>query len=412
MGKGIVADSSPYNYSAARSTAFKEADVVLVLGARLNWILAFGLPPKWSATVKIVQVDICADELGKNGGDPALSLLGDVGATVEQLMSHLGDWQWQSQKSSFLQNLDAAQVKNRSKAAKKSKVVKSPMMFEQAFDIIKTTLDSLSTPADGDIVYVSEGANAMDISRSIFTMEHPRTRLDAGTYATMGVGLGYACAAYAAYNFPRPEGVAGKAERKKIVCIEGDSAFGFSGMEVETMARYDMDVLIFIMNNNGLYRGDTDSAEQYKQARQNTIAGSTTGGKGLTAWSLGYQTNYHKIAEMAGGIGFEARTPEELKDATEKGYRARVPVVINVIINSQSDLPMVSANLCPYKSSLVHCHLGLLVARHGSTIPVEAKVVVYTRQTVDRCSNELKWNYSHYITSRQRAILYLNSCLG
>jgi hypothetical protein len=407
MGKGIVADSSPYNYSAARSTAFKEADVVLVLGARLNWILAFGLPPKWSATVKIVQVDICADELGKNGGDPALSLLGDVGATVEQLMSHLGDWQWQSQKSSFLQNLDAAQVKNRSKAAKKSKVVKSPMMFEQAFDIIKTTLDSLSTPADGDIVYVSEGANAMDISRSIFTMEHPRTRLDAGTYATMGVGLGYACAAYAAYNFPRPEGVAGKAERKKIVCIEGDSAFGFSGMEVETMARYDMDVLIFIMNNNGLYRGDTDSAETYKQARQNTIAGSTTGGKGLTAWSLGYQTNYHKIAEMAGGIGFEARTPEELKDATEKGYRARVPVVINVIINSQSDLPMVSPFLRRYKSSLVNCFLGLLVARHGSSISIEAKVVeIYTSQVVDRCNNELKWNYSHYITSRSHYTLF------
>jgi 2-hydroxyacyl-CoA lyase 1 len=404
MGKGIVADSSPYNYSAARSTAFKEADVVLVLGARLNWILAFGLPPKWSATVKIVQVDICADELGKNGGDPALSLLGDVGATVEQLMSHLGNWQWQSQKSSFLQNLDAAQVKNRSKAAMKSKVVKSPMMFEQAFDIIKTTLDSLSTPADGDIVYVSEGANAMDISRSIFTMEHPRTRLDAGTYATMGVGLGYACAAYAAYNFPRPEGVAGKAERKKIVCIEGDSAFGFSGMEVETMARYDMDVLIFIMNNNGLYRGDTDSAEQYKRARENTIAGSTTGGKGLTAWSLGYQTNYHKIAEMAGGIGFEARTPEELESATEKGYRARVPVVINVIINSQSDLPMVSVFPRRYKSSLVNCLLGLLVARHGSAIPVEAKVVVNASQTVDRCSNELKWDYNHYIKSRCRIV--------
>lgn len=108
------------------------------------------------------------------------------------------------------------------------------------------------------------------------------------------------------------------------------------------MARYDMDVLIFVMNNNGLYRGDTDSAEQYSQRRKNTIAGSTTEGKGLTAWSLGYQTNYQKIAEMASGIGLEARTPEELREATEKGYRARVPVVINVIINSQSDLPMVS----------------------------------------------------------------------
>jgi 2-hydroxyacyl-CoA lyase 1 len=123
-------------------------------------------------------------------------------------------------------------------------------------------------------------------------------------------------------------------------------------MEIETMARYDMDVLIFIMNNNGLYRGDTDSAEQYQQRRENTIAGSTTSGKGLTAWSLGYQTKYHKIAEMAGGIGFEARTPEELREATQKGYQARVPVVINVIINTQSDLPMVST--CAFVEYLVY----------------------------------------------------------
>lgn len=341
MGKGIVADSSPYNYSAARSTALKEADVVLVLGAKLNWILSFGLPPKWNAKAKIIQVDISAEELGKNGGDPTLSLLGDVGATVEQLLSHLGNWQWQGEKTQFLRNLQVAQSKNTQKAAKKAAVVKSPMMFEQAFDIIKKTLDDLSNPSDGDIVYVSEGANAMDISRSIFTMEHPRIRLDAGTYATMGVGLGYAVAAYAAYNFPQPEGSAGRHSKKKIVCIEGDSAFGFSGMEVETMARFNMDVLIFVMNNNGLYRGDTDSAETYRSRRENTIAGTTTTGNGLTAWSLGYQTNYHKIAEMAGGIGIEARTPEELKKATEAGFKARVPVVVNVIINSNSDLPMV-----------------------------------------------------------------------
>lgn len=349
--------------------------MVLVLGARLNWILSFGLPPKWSASVKIIQVDICADELGKNGGDPALSLLGDVGATVEQLLTHLGDWKWQGKNSSFARNLEAAQVKNTKRAAQKAAIVKSPMMFEQAFNIIKSTLDGLSTPADGDIVYVSEGANAMDISRSIFTMEHPRTRLDAGTYATMGVGLGYAVAAYAAYNFPKPEGTAGKAERKKIVCIEGDSAFGFSGMEVETMARFDMDVLIFVMNNNGLYRGDTDSAETYRRARENTIAGSTTTGQGLTAWSLGYQTNYHKVAEMAGGIGFEVRTPEELKEATEKGYRARVPVVINVIINSNSDLPMVCYSIRCLTRRFTDLALGFLMVGYGSTIAVKAQTL-------------------------------------
>jgi 2-hydroxyacyl-CoA lyase 1 len=343
MAKGLVQDSSEYNVSAARSTAMKEADVVLVLGAKLNWILSFGLPPKWNPNVKIIQVDISADELGKNGGDNQLSVVGDVGLVIEQLLSELGDWRWQGKSTSFYRNLQAAKTRNTEKAAKKAAVDTMPITFERAFDIIKTTLDSLSTPKDGDIVYVSEGANAMDISRSIFTMEQPRTRLDAGTYATMGVGLGYAIAAYSAYNFPEPEGLAGKpGSRKKIVAIEGDSAFGFSGMEVETMARYQMDVLIFIMNNSGVYRGDADSGDKWEERRRNTVAGSTKDGKGLSAWSLGYQTAYEKVAEMAGGVGIVARTPEELKKATEEGYNAKVPVIVNVIIDAQSDLPMVS----------------------------------------------------------------------
>ena len=347
MGKGVVADSSPNNYSAARSTALKESDVILVLGAKLNWILTFGLPPKWRVGAKVIQVDIDANELGKNGGDPDLSVVGDVGLVIEQINSQLNGWRWQGQSSEFGRSLQAAKSRNEGKASKKASIKTLPMPFEPAFQIIKGTLDSLSNPEKGDIVYVSEGANAMDISRSMFTMEHPRTRLDAGTYATMGVGLAYTIAAYAAYNFPNPEGLAGDKGRKKIVAIEGDSAFGFSGMEVETMARYQMDILIFVMNNSGLYRGDSSSSDDWEERRRNTVAGTTTDGKGLTAWSLGYQTDYQKIAEMAGGIGFVARTPEELREATKKGFEARVPVVVNVIVDPQSDLPMVSSLSCP-----------------------------------------------------------------
>ena len=342
MAKGLVPDSSPYNVSAARSTALKHADVVLVLGARLNWILSFGLPPKWNTAAKIIQVDINADEIGKNGGHSSLGLVGDVSLVVDQLVFYLGDWQWQGQSTSFYRTLQAAKTKNEDRAEKKAAVDKVPMTYERVFDIIKKTLNKLSVPEDGDIVYISEGANAMDISRSIFTMEHPRIRLDAGTYATMGVGLGYAVAAYAAYNFPQAEGSAGSQSRKKIVAIEGDSAVGFSGMEVETMSRYNMDVLIFVINNSGLYRGDGDASEQWRDRQRNTIAGTTTTGKGLTATSLGYETDYQKLAEMAGGIGFVVRTPEELRQATIKGYKSRVPVVVNVIVDQQADLVMVS----------------------------------------------------------------------
>ena len=342
MAKGLVPDSSPYNVSAARSTALKHADVVLVLGARLNWILAFGLPPKWNKSAKIIQVDISAEEIGKNGGDSSLGLVGDAALVICQIVTQLGDWRWQGQSSHFHHILQAAKSKNEDKAAKKAAVQKTPMTYERVFDIIKKTLNSLSSPEEGDIVYVSEGANAMDISRSIFTMEHPRIRLDAGTYATMGVGLGYAIAAYAAYNFPQAEGSAGSQAHKKIVAIEGDSAMGFSGMEVETMSRYNMDVLIYVINNSGLYRGDSDASEGWRERQKNTIAGTTTTGKGLTATSLGYETDYQKLAEMAGGIGIVVRTAQELKDATMKGYKSQVPVVVNVIVDQQADLVMVS----------------------------------------------------------------------
>jgi 2-hydroxyacyl-CoA lyase 1 len=99
----------------------------------------------------------------------------------------------------------------------------------------------------------------MDISRSVFPVEHPRLRLDAGFYVTMGAGLGYAIAVHEAYNGLAAEASWGTSGRKKIVVIEGDRAFGFSGMEVETMARFRMDVLIFVINNGGIYFGDSNS---------------------------------------------------------------------------------------------------------------------------------------------------------
>lgn len=343
MGKGVVADGSYRNFGAARSAALKEADVVLVLGAKLNWILSFGLPPKWSPNVKIAQVDICAEELGQNGGDPSLSVVSDIGLFVDQLMSQLGDWECERKTSEFERNLLASKSKNEDRASQRALKDGVPMAYEKAFNVIKETLDGLSNPDDGNIVYVSEGANAMDISRSIFTLEHPRLKIDAGTYATMGVGLGYSIAAYAAYNFANPEGLAGASQKKKIVAIEGDSAFGMSGMELETMSRFQMDILVFVMNNSGLYQGDAYEREKYTEKQGYSVSDNAGMGKGLRATSLGFETDYQKIAEYAGGLGIVARTPEELRKATEDGYNSKLPTVVNVIIDPHPDMEMVSA---------------------------------------------------------------------
>jgi 2-hydroxyacyl-CoA lyase 1 len=331
MGKGVLPDSHPSNTTSARSTALKNADVVLILGARLNWILHFGEAPKWSPGVKIIQVDTSAEELGKNNGDPALAVIGDINVVTSQLNTALWNWQYDT-SSAYMKAIRASIEKNEATAAKIAKVDKIPMTYGRTFDVIKNTLHKLSAPEDGRVVYISEGANTMDISRSVFPVEHPRLRLDAGTYATMGVGLGYAIAAHCAYNLTDPEGKSGPSPgHKKIVCLEGDSAFGFSLAEVETMARYGMDVLIFVINNGGVYHGDSKDSDEWLKLQQKSLEG---GKDGLRSTSLGWEVRYEKIAEMCGGKGYLVRTPEELAQATEEGFKANVPVVVNVIIEA------------------------------------------------------------------------------
>ena len=334
MGKGVLPDSHRLNTASARSIALKEADVVLILGARLNWILHFGDAPKWNSCTKFIQIDISAEEIGRNRGDTSLSILGDLRTVVPQLLCALGPWFYNPSISPYTMHLASAKSKNTAAASEKASSTAIPMTYARAFSTIERVLHSLSPPDNGGIVYVSEGANTMDISRSIFQVSYPRLRLDAGTHATMGVGLGYAIAAHAAYNSIAPEAVSGPRGRKKIVALEGDSAFGFSAMEIETMARYGMDILVFVVNNGGVYHGDSDDAEEWLRLQKATQEGDGVGKGGLRSTSLGYEVGYEKIAEMCGGQGFLVRTPEDLERATRKGWESDRVCVVNVIIEA------------------------------------------------------------------------------
>lgn len=347
MGKGVVADSHSSNASPARSTALRQADVVLLLGARLNWMLHFGDGGKWNPAVKFLQVDNCVEELGRGKGDSKDVILGDVGVVASQISAALQGWQYDN-SSPYIDALNTSIQKNVTAATKKAELHSIPMTYARVFSIIKQSLNNLSPPEDGNIVHVSEGANTMDISRSVFSIEKPRLRLDAGTFATMGVGLGYAIAAFCAYNL---RGLGGNQNetnitpRKKIVCIEGDSAFGFSMAEIETMARYRMDILIFVINNGGIYHGDSKTSNEWLQLQAKSHDGAKQGG--LRSTSLGWEVGYEKLAEMCGGKGYLVRTPEELEKATEEGFMAESPVVVNVIIESGSEMKLVSlAHIC------------------------------------------------------------------
>ncbi|KAK5048360.1 hypothetical protein LTR84_006030 [Exophiala bonariae] len=348
MGKGVVPDSHALNTSSARSAALKNADLVLLLGARPNWIVHFGEAPKYRPDVKIIQVDISPEELGRANslGEPALSIFGDIGLVVDQIKAELGDWKAFSEprvvsdptaaSSSYLDLLSRGAATNSAKtseAAEKMTPVSGQLIYQRAYHIIKSTVNSLSPPSKGEIVYVAEGANTMDISRSSFPLEQPRQRLDAGTWGTMGVGLGYAIGAWSAYNLP--------SRTKKIIALEGDSALGFSGMEIETMARHRMDIVIIVMNNSGIYKGDATSATQWKEMQDRTSSSETAASnlkdrvKSLRSSSLLYETRYEHLAEMVGGTGFFVRSEEELRTATRKAFqeKEKVPCVLNVIID-------------------------------------------------------------------------------
>ncbi|KAL3478997.1 hypothetical protein BJX99DRAFT_245209 [Aspergillus californicus] len=340
MGKGVVPDSHPLNASSARSAALKHADVVLVLGARLNWILHFGEAPKWSRSAKIIQVDLSAEEIGRNAGTSELGILGDISLVVDQLIASLSTWKYsQPQYPSLLAQSTEKNEEKAEKAALRSTPPNAPLTYQRAYHIIKTTLNSLTPSEDGDIVYVSEGANTMDISRSIFPLYHPRQRLDAGTYATMGVGMGYIVAAHEAFNaIPNSDTstLSTKSKRKKIVAFEGDSAFGFSAMEIETLARYRIPALIFVVNNSGIYHGDTTTEDAWKTLQDQTVSNNTKWApdhtnsaetahiqeekKGLRSTSLLYETRYEMLATMCGGNGYFVRNEEELEKATREGF--------------------------------------------------------------------------------------------
>jgi 2-hydroxyacyl-CoA lyase 1 len=359
MGKGVLPDSHVSNAASARSAALRNADVVLVLGARLNWILHFGEQPKWNADAKFIQVDISAEEIGKNNGSSELGIVGDLNIVVSQLCTALQGWTHDHLASPHGQALLASKQKNEANAAKLAKINKTPMTYHRTFDVIKQTLHCLSPPEDGNVVYISEGANTMDISRSVFPVEKPRLRLDAGINATMGVGLAYAIAAHSAYSLPNPEGLSRSPARKKIVCLEGDSAFGFSMPAVETVARYNMDILIFVINNGGIYHGDCDDADEWLKLQQR----STNGSGGLRSTSLGYQVGYEKMAEMCGGKGYLVHTPEELEKATEEGFKANIPVVVNIIIESGAGNKLVSYICCsPGLCSRANNFVGVCMA--------------------------------------------------
>ncbi|XP_014645213.1 PREDICTED: 2-hydroxyacyl-CoA lyase 1 isoform X2 [Ceratotherium simum simum] len=315
MGKGVIPDNHPNCVGAARSRALQFADVIVLFGARLNWILHFGLPPRYQPDVKFIQVDICAEELGNNVR-PAVTLLGDINAVTKQLLEQFDKTPWQFPPESKWWKALREKMKSNEAVSKKLASKKSlPMNYYTVFYHVQEQLPR-------DCFVVSEGANTMDIGRTVLQNYLPRHRLDAGTFGTMGVGLGFAIAAAIVAKDRNPG--------QRVICVAGDSAFGFSGMEVETICRYNLPIVLLVVNNNGIYQGfDINTwKEMLKFGDATAVA---------PAHSLLPNSHYEQVMTAFGGKGYFVQTPEELQKSLRQGLADTTkPSLINIMIEPQA----------------------------------------------------------------------------
>ena len=305
MAKGLLPDTHAQSASAARSYVLPEADVVVLIGARLNWLLSHGKGKTWGGKnhkhwggQKFVQIDISPTEADSNVPIDA-PLVGDIGSCVAALLGGIGA-DWVKPSAEWLDAIQERKNKNVAKLAETLAKDPVPMNFHSALNVVRDIVK-----ANPDAMLVNEGANALDFTRSIVDMYKPRKRLDVGTWGIMGIGMGFAVAAAVETG-------------EQVIAIEGDSAFGFSGMEVETICRYNLPVCVVVMNNNGVYRG-TDI--------------NPTGGADVAPTVFVKGARYDKLMEAFGGIGVHATNPAELRSAMEEAIRSKRPTLINAVID-------------------------------------------------------------------------------
>lgn len=293
MAKGLLPDGHPQSVVTARSLALARADVVVLIGARLNWLLGHGESPQWLAQARFIQVDVDPVEFDSNQ-PVAVPLAGDIGSVVAALNKGLAARPVNS-PTAWSDELAPRKEHNAAAMEKRLAADPHPMRFHNALRAVRDVLTG-----HPEVYVVNEGANALDTARNVIDMQVPRHRLDSGTWGIMGIGLGYAIAAATQMGAP-------------VVAIEGDSAFGFSGMEIETICRYRLPITVVVLNNGGIYRGD----------------GVNPAGSDPAPTTLDAHAHHERIIEAFGGTGHHVTTPDELTKALTAALESGGPSLID-----------------------------------------------------------------------------------
>ncbi len=296
MGMGMLPPDHPANVAAARTQALQGADTILMVGARFNWIFHFGQPPRFAPSFKLVHVDISAEEMSTNV--PAtVGLVGDAKMVMGQLVEALDEVPVQYGESPWLASL-------KEKGAENARAIE-PMLHSDDvpmgyYRILKEIRDFLPR----ETVIVADGASTMDISRQVIPCWYPRHRLDAGVAGCVGVGVPFAIAAKTVH----PD--------KPVICLQGDWAFGFNGMDVETAARFNLPIVWVIFQNGNIDRW----VRAYVKGEQDPS-------------DFKPNLRFDLMMEALGGHGEYVERPEEVRPALERAFNSGKASIVNIIMD-------------------------------------------------------------------------------
>ena len=302
MAKGLMPDDGPLSALSCRSTIMEQADVVMVIGARLNWMLSFGRG-KWNPAVKFIQLDVEPIEIDRNV-PIAAPVIGDLGASLDAILAELAGKKM-SADPAWLTSLQAETKVKGAKLAKRltENAAVTPMDHWTAIGAIKPVLE-----ANPDVILINEGANTLDDTRDAVNMSLPRHRVDCASWAIMGMGMGSTIGAAVATG-------------KSVVAVEGDSAFGFSGMDFSTICRYKLPCTVVIFNNGGIYNG---------------VGVNPSGGDAPAPTTLDINARYDKLGDAFGAQTYYVTTPQQLTDALTEAIASKKPCMIDVQLAADS----------------------------------------------------------------------------
>lgn len=300
MAKGLIPDNHPQSAIAARSTIMEEADVVMLVGARLNWLLSRG-HGKWNPDGQFIQLEIEPTEIDCNR-HIAAPVIGDLESSVDALLAKLPDYKMSIDPAWMEKIQSITKVKN-AEFAQRLVPQTVPMTHWSALSAVKKVYD-----ANPDLILVNEGANTLDDTRDTLDIMQPRHRIDCATWAIMGMGMGSAIGAAVATG-------------GRVLAVEGDSAFGFSGMDFSTICRFKLPVTVVIFNNGGIYNG---------------IGVNANGDSDPAPTTLDIHARYDKLGDAFGAKTYYVTTPAELEQALTEAVALKGPALIDVQLAADS----------------------------------------------------------------------------